>query len=62
MLQLKNERSAELFVTINAKNMRKLISTFGKTHLMLSSAMSFCGVPSTYLLCLVVNQGLHTTH
>jgi hypothetical protein len=49
-----NERSMLQFVTINVKNIHKLISTFGKTHSMLSSTItvfsmtessffSFCG-------------------
>ena len=36
-----NERSAEQFVTINAENMRKLISTFGKVYSMLLLTITF---------------------
>ena len=35
----KNERSGVQFVTIIVKNMRKLISTFGKAHSVLSSTI-----------------------
>ena len=44
-----NEGSVLQFVTINVKNIRKLISTFGKAHSMLSSTITlFCITESTF--------------